>query len=161
MRSRAPQDSAEPLVEGIARVVALDGKTAWLEPEPAASCSGCLSLASCGSKGSARGLAARRFPLEGNHRLRVGERVVVGLPESAVLRASSVAYAVPLATMIGAGMVAQALGAGDAGGAAAILGGLGVGLVIAWGLARRLSGRGDLSPRYLRRVANGSTCSRA
>jgi sigma-E factor negative regulatory protein RseC len=155
------EDDSEAPVEGVARVVALDGEIAWLEPEPVASCGGCVSLATCGSKGGfGRGLATRRFPLEGNHHLRVGERVVVGLASGSVLRASATAYGVPLATMIGAGILAQLCGAGDGVGASAILGGLGLGLVIAHVLARRLSALGELSPRLLRRVAPGGDCSR-
>jgi sigma-E factor negative regulatory protein RseC len=151
------EPGAGPLVEQVARVVSRDGDTVWLEPETTASCSGCLSLAACGGKGgSGRALAARRFPLPGDLGLRVGDRVVVGLPDGAVLRASATAYAVPLVTMIGAGILAGGLGAGDGAGAAAILGGLVLGLLIAGVLARRLSNRGDLSPRFLRRAVVGS-----
>ncbi|MEI6559388.1 MAG: SoxR reducing system RseC family protein [Rhodospirillaceae bacterium] len=148
-------------LESVARVVALEGGVPWLEPEPKASCGGCLSLAACGAKGGGRrALAARRFPLAGAPALRVGERVVVGLPEGAVLRASATAYAVPLLLMVGAGITARGLGAGDGAGALAMLGGLAAGLLIARIIAGLLLGRGDLSPRYLRRVVEGGACSR-
>ena len=154
----APDDAG--LAEGVARVVAVDHGTAWLEPEPTTSCAGCLSFSACGLKsgGSSRSLVARRFPLADDQGYRVGERIVVGLPESAVLSASATAYAIPLLTMVGAGILAQGLGAGDGTGAAAILGGLAVGLLVARVVAGRLARRGAFAPRFLRRVAPGGGC---
>ncbi len=152
---------SEEVLERVARVVAVEDGVAWLESEVTPSCSGCLSLAACGSKGgSGARAAARRFPLSGALGLLVGDMVVVGTPEAAVVRAAVTAYGVPLATMIGAAIVAQELGCGDGTGALAILGGLGFGLVIARGLAARLSRRGDLSPRFLRRVKTSDGCAR-
>ena len=156
----ADLSSEEHLLESVARVVALDGGTAWLEPEPKASCSGCMSLAVCGAKGGGvRALQARRFPLTDAPPLRVGERVVVGLPEGSVLRASATAYGLPMLLMIASGIVAQTNGAGDLDGALAMAGGLAAGLLVARLIAARLSGRGDLTPRFVRRAAAGGDCS--
>ncbi len=154
-------DDEEALAERVARVVEIRDGTVWLEPEPTAACGGCLSLAACGLKGGSRkALAARRFPLPDDGDFRVGERVVVGLPDSAVLRASATAYGVPLLTMVVAAMVAEGMGADNGTGAMAILGGLAGGLVLARGIAGWLAERGDLAPRYLRRVAAGGDCGR-
>ncbi len=151
---------AEYMLESVARVVALEDGTPWLEPEPKASCGGCLSLAACGAKGGGlRALAARRFPLTDAPALRVGERVVVGLPEGSVLRAAATAYGLPMALMIGAAIAAETNGAGDGGGALAMAGGLALGLGIARWLAHRLTARGDLTPRFLRRAAAEGACS--
>ncbi len=151
----------EHLLESVARVVALKDGTAWLEPEPKASCGGCMSLAMCGAKGGGlRALAARRFPLADAPGLRVGERVVVGLPEGSVLRAAATAYGLPMLLMIGAGIAAQTNGASDLGGGLAMAGGLAAGLLLGRFIAGRLSGRGDLSPRFVRRVAAGGDCSK-
>ncbi len=149
------------MLESVAKVVALEDGTPWLEPEPKASCSGCLSLAACGAKGGGlRALAARRFPLTDAPALRIGDRVVVGLPEGSVLRAAATAYGLPMALMIGAGIVAETNGAGDGGGALAMAGGLALGLLLARLIAGRLSGRGDLTPRFLRRVAADGACAK-
>ena len=149
----------EVVEERVARVVALDSGIAWLEPEPTASCSGCLSLASCGFKGGGtRGLAARQFPVPDDQGFRIGERVVVGLPGDAVLRASATAYALPLAGVVAGGVVAQGLGFGDGAGAVAIVSGLALGLVLARVVALWLAGRGDLAPQVLRRVIAGGNC---
>ena len=150
------------LAESVARVVALKDGVPWLEPEPKSSCGGCVSLAVCAAKGGGfNALAARRFPLFDAPELRVGERVVVGLPEGSVLRAAATAYGLPMALMIGAGIVAQTNGANDLGGALAMAGGLASGLLVSRLIAGRLSGRGDLSPRFVRRVAAGGECSKS
>ncbi len=150
-------------VEGVARVVAADGGTVWLEPEPSGSCSGCMSAAICGHSGggSSRRMASRRFCLANDQGLEVGDRVVVGVSESSLLRASLTAYGLPLLTMLGGGIVAQAMGAGDGKAALATLGGLGVGLVLARLTAGLLSARGDLTPHILRRASGpglGDVC---
>ena len=84
-----------PQLEGIARVVAVVGTVAWLEPEQTGSCGGCAGAASCG-KGIgtlASRLEARRFPLATTADLGVGDRIVVGVPEDALVKASLTAYA--------------------------------------------------------------------
>ncbi|MDE2117784.1 MAG: SoxR reducing system RseC family protein, partial [Betaproteobacteria bacterium] len=83
--------SAPTMVEGIAQVVAVEGNMVWLVPESGSSCGGCASASACGSKGigtTASRLEARRFQLVNDAGLRVGERVVVGIRENALLRAS-------------------------------------------------------------------------
>jgi sigma-E factor negative regulatory protein RseC len=146
------------LVEGFARVVSVDGDTAWLEPEPMGGCGGCSSVSACGSlHASGSRLAARRFPLAQAGTLRVGERVVVGIPGGALLRASATAFAVPLLSMLGAGIAANAMGGGDMAAAAATLAGLVFGLGVTRLGAGQLSARGDLSPRLLRRLPASAT----
>lgn len=154
--------SAPTLTEGIAQVVAVEGNLAWLIPESGSSCGGCSSAAACGSKGIgtiASRLEARRFQLVNDAGLRVGERVVVGISENAVLRASVTAYVIPLATLLGAGALAQSVAGSDAITMAAMLAGLVLGLWLARVRAGRLLARGDLAPRFLRRASMGETCN--
>jgi sigma-E factor negative regulatory protein RseC len=162
---RATSDDGDPrrscLVEGIARVIAVESGLAWLEPEQTTTCGGCASAGLCGAKGigtTASRLERRRFPLPGVPGLAVGDRVVVGVDERALLKASGTAYALPLAVMLGAGAVAQQVANSDGITMAVMVGALGLGLIAArWG-ARRLSARGQLAPRFLRRAAAGETC---
>lgn len=144
----------QDLVEGVARVVAIDGGTAWLEPEQTTSCGGCGSAAACGTAEdkSARWLVARRFPIANEHRLVVGDRVVVGISESALLRGALTGYGLPLLGLLGCGITAQQMGAGDGVSALATLGGLVLGMLVARFRARFLLARGDLSPQFLRRA---------
>lgn len=163
--------AAEPAraVEGIARVVAVEGGVAWLEPEQTTSCGHCAHSASCGSAereapgiGSiASRLAARRFVLDnppGAAALAVGERVVVGVGERALLGAALTAYGLPLLTALSAGALTQAQYGEDAATLLGMLGGLAAGLILARFNARRLAARGELAPRFLRRAEPGETC---
>lgn len=163
--NRSPDDPAAPqesaLVEGFARVVLVEGATAWLEPEQTTSCGGCASSALCGAKGIgtvASRLEQRRFSLPNDAALAVGERVVVGVDQRALIKASMTAYALPLFAMLGAGALAQWAAGSDAITMIAMLAALGLGLLAARAGARWLSTRGQLSPRYLRRAGAGDIC---
>jgi len=79
------------MVEGFAHVVAVEDGVAWLEPEQTSSCGSCASSSACGAKGlgtTASRLEARRFKLDNHAGLVVGERVVVGIRENALVKAS-------------------------------------------------------------------------
>jgi sigma-E factor negative regulatory protein RseC len=151
------------VVEGIARVVRIDGATAWFEPEQTTSCGSCASAASCGAGATGIGTVAsrnavRRFSLENTNELRPGERVVVGVDNRALLKASLTAYALPLVTALTAGAFAESAAGSDLVTMAAMAGGLGFGLLAARIVAHRLASRGDLAPRFLRRARPGETC---
>ncbi|HEY4696696.1 MAG TPA: SoxR reducing system RseC family protein [Gallionella sp.] len=154
--------SAPTMTEGIAQVVEVDGNTAWLVPEPGSSCGGCSSAAACGSKGigtvSSR-LEARRFQLVNDAGLRIGDRVVVGIRENALLRASITAYVIPLAILLTAGALAQWVAGSDMVTMAAMLAGLVLGLWLARVRAGHLMTKGELAPRFLRRASMGETCN--
>lgn len=149
-------------VEGIARVVRVEGDVAWLEPEQTTSCGGCASASLCGAKGIgsiASRIEARRFALDNPAAgLAVGERVVVGVDDKALIKASLTAYAMPLATALGAGGLAQWAAGSDAITMAATAAGLAAGLLAARLGAGHLSARGELAPRFLRRARPGESC---
>lgn len=150
------------LVEGVAHVVALEGDTAWLVPEQGAGCGGCPSAPTCASKSmstAASRLDARRFQLVNDAGLRIGDRVVVGVPENTVLRASMTAYMIPLATLLISGALAQSAAGDDSVTIAAMLAGLILGLWLARLIARRMTGRGELSPRFIRHANMDKTCN--
>lgn len=156
-----PDYGAPALVEGYAYVVAVEGETAWLEPEQTTSCGGCASASACGAKGIgtlAERLEARRFSLPNRDGLRVGERVVVGVSEKALVKASLTAFAIPLAAMLFCGAMAQWAAGNDLVTMVAMLGGLALGLLGARLNAKRLNARGELSPHYLRRADAVITC---
>ncbi len=153
--------SAPAMVEGIAHVVAVEGDLAWLEPEQTTSCGSCASSGACGAKGigtTASRLEARRFSLENHAGLAVGERVVIGIRENALVKASLTAYAIPLGTLLGSGALAQWAAGSDGVTMAAMFGGLALGLGLARLNARRLNTRGDLAPRFLRRADEAAAC---
>lgn len=156
-------------VEGIARVVRREGQQIWLEPEQTTSCGHCASSASCGAGQREAGgigtvasrLEARRFLLDnlpGVDALAVGERVVVGVGESALLGAALTAYGLPLLTAMLGGACGQGLYGSDLAAMAGMLAGLAGGLILARFKARRLAARGELAPRFLRRARPDETC---
>jgi sigma-E factor negative regulatory protein RseC len=154
--------SAPSMNEGIAHVVALEGDTVWLVPEQTGSCGGCAASGSCGAKGIgtiANRLEARRFQMANPGNLIVGERVVVGIRENALIKASITAYAIPLATALTAGALAQWKFGSDLATMAAMVSGLVLGLVFARMGAGRLLMRGDLAPQFIRRARLGETCN--
>ncbi|MFZ2302600.1 MAG: SoxR reducing system RseC family protein [Gallionella sp.] len=154
--------SAPTLVEGFAHVVEVKDDLAWLVPEVGSSCGGCASASACGSKGIgtvASRLEQRRFQLANDAGLRVGDRVVVGIQENAVLRASITAYAIPLATLLAAGALAQWVANNDFITMGAMLAGLVFGLWLARLRAGQLMSKGELAPRFLRRASMGETCN--
>ena len=153
--------SAPSLVEGIAHVVALEGDTVWLVPEQTGSCGGCAASSACGAKGIgtiANRLEARRFQIDNPSNLVVGERVVVGIRENALIKASLTAYAIPLATLLSSGALAQWQFGSDLVTMAAMVAGLGLGLLLSRLGAGRLLVRGDLAPQFIRRARLGETC---
>ncbi|MDD5384522.1 MAG: SoxR reducing system RseC family protein [Gallionella sp.] len=154
--------SAPTMVEGTAYVVAVEGNMVWLVPEVGSSCGGCASASACGSKGIgtlAGRLEARRFQLVNDAGLRVGERVVVGIRENALLKASITAYVIPLTTLLSAGALAQWAAGNDTVTMVAMFAGLALGLGLARLGAGRLLVRGELAPRFIRRASAGETCN--
>ncbi|AXS79947.1 SoxR reducing system RseC family protein [Dechloromonas sp. HYN0024] len=167
----SPTDSTAAVrsVEGIARVVRVDGDLAWLEPEQTTSCGHCASSASCGVSSREEvgigtvtsRLQARRFYLDnpdGALGFREGDRLVVGISESALLNAAMTAYGVPLLFALTAASVAQSLLGDDLTTLFSMAGGLALGLLVGRFKARRLAAKGDLAPHFLRRARPDETC---
>lgn len=159
---------ARRTVEGIARVVAVEGERAWLEPEQSASCGSCAASAHCAEPGApgigtiANRIAARRFalPLRGAYgELRAGDRLVVGVANRSLLRAALLAYGLPLVAALTAGAYAQESYGEDAMTMLGMACGLAGGLLIARFGAHRLAARGELTPHYLRRALPGESCA--
>lgn len=154
--------SGSHTVEGIARVVRVEGTVAWLEPEQTTSCGSCASSASCGAKGIgtvASRMEARQFPLDNTADLRVGERVVIGVEDGSLLKATLIAYGIPLLAALTAGGIGQSLYGSDEATMGAMALGLLLGLLAARIGANHLSARGELAPRFLRRANPGESCN--
>jgi sigma-E factor negative regulatory protein RseC len=156
-------------------VVRIDGGTAWLEPEQTTSCGHCASSASCGAgahvqagQGDGNGigslgsrLQARRFAMDapvGSAALRIGDRVVVGVGEGALLRGALTAYGLPLLTALLGGALAETGHGQDTVTIVGMLAGLTAGLLAARLLARRMTARGDLAPHFVRLAQPDESC---
>jgi len=150
------------MIEGFAHVVAVNGAVAWLEPEVTTSCSSCASSLACGSPGIgtlANRVKARRFSLTNTEDFIVGERIIVGVRENTLVKASITVYALPLVTMLGAGIVAQWAAGRDGITLVASI----VGLLLGFGIARlsanHLMARGNMNLSFIRR-ADEASCSK-
>jgi sigma-E factor negative regulatory protein RseC len=133
-------DAAAALIEGQARVVAVDGAHVWLAAEAPAACGTCATRGGCGTaRIGTRAEAARwrtsRRAVPGEAPLALGETVRVGVDRSALARAGLAAYALPLLAMLLAAVALRA--AGDIAAIAGALAGLLVGALVARRLARR------------------------
>lgn len=149
------------LVEQQGRVVAVAPGLAWLETSRRGACGGCSSSGACATPilGTLAGSGASgaRIQVEDHLGLRVGEGVVVGVPDGALLRASALAYLLPPALLVLAAAGAGALGLGDLGSALVGL----IGLALGLGLTRLLTGgaaaRGAYRPVLVCRQPGGSS----
>lgn len=130
------------MIEQEARVAAIEGDEALVVIARQTSCSGCQAKSGCGTS-----LVSDMFPsrqmtvrLSNSQQARVGDRVVVGLPESGLQLASLLLYGVPLLSLlvgaIGTQSLADSLGWGAE--PAAIIGGLS-GMALGLYAVRRLS----------------------
>lgn len=147
----------DAIVEGYARIVAVEDGHAWLEPESPPACGGCAARAGCGTT-YFKSRKSRRFALADDFDARIGELVVVGMRQSSLTRATMVAYMLPVAALMGSAITASLLGASDGGTAAAAVMGLVGGIALARVAATRLSAQGELSPIFLRR-AEAAACA--
>lgn len=134
------------MIETPATVVDLGPGVAWVETVRQSACGKCGSAASCGTSVVSKlfGASRSRLRIEDAQGLRLGEQVVIGIPDGILVRASFVAYLLPLLFLIAAAGLATRLGAGE--GIVALIGlaGLGIGL---W-LSGRLTGGQSARARY-------------
>jgi sigma-E factor negative regulatory protein RseC len=156
-RQHEPDDA---LIEGLARVVAVDGDLVLLAAEQPAACGSCATRGVCGSGATKPSAGWRVSRIMGANEapLALGDTVHIGVDRGALTRASFAAYALPLVTMLLAASTQQA--AGDAMAIAAAIAGLIVGIAAAKVLVRRW--RNALVPVVLgRALASGSSCAPA
>lgn len=120
------------MLEQTAVVIVVDPGAIWVRAVENAGC------ASCGGKGCAtRRLADlfRRprhgFQVESPLPLRVGERIVVGIPDGSVLKGALWAYGLPLVTMLAGALLAHWLSPGDGSALAGLIFGGLVGAMLA------------------------------
>ncbi len=147
------------MLEELARVVRVEGNQAWVETQRRSTCGACSAQRGCGT--------ATLSKLFGNRRnvvrvlsavpLRVGEQVVIGIRERALVRGSLAVYAVPILLLLLGGLIGE-LGADqfiwkNAEFASVMLGLLGLvgGLVWLKRFARRIQNDANFQPVVLRK----------
>ncbi|MCG6935049.1 MAG: SoxR reducing system RseC family protein [Proteobacteria bacterium] len=90
------------MIEQTAVVVELDGNFAWVQAERESSCGNCAVKSGCGTSVLSRVIGNKftRMRVINNLHAQVGETVIVGLKEAAMLKGSVAIYLMPLLFMI-------------------------------------------------------------
>lgn len=144
----------EPMIEEVASVVAVDDDGAWVETRRRSACGHCESAAICGTSALAKlfGEGRNRLRIDDPLGLRPGDRVVIGIPDGTLVRASLIAYLLPLIALVSAAGIGTALHLPE--GAVALLGlaGLGAGLWLGGRITGGVAGRERYRPRLIRRA---------
>lgn len=148
------------MLQETAQVVAVQDGEVWVETERRSSCSSCAVNAGCGSAALAKVLGQRRTRVRAlsDVPLSVGDRVVIGVREQAVVRGSLAVYALPVVLLL-LGALAGELGARqflwtDAELASVVLGSAGLAGGLWWlsAFSRRIRHSEEYQPVVLRRL---------
>ncbi len=147
------------MIEESGRVVAVEGDQAWVRTIQVSTCQSCAARKGCGqglmnTLGAGRGTEVRVTNVLD---VSVGDDVVLGVPEDALLRASALMYLVPLLMMIGAAVATrQWITVVDGWIALAGLAGLLLGFVLVGQVWVPHVREADFQPRLLRRLVPGA-----
>jgi sigma-E factor negative regulatory protein RseC len=100
------------LIEESGQVVEVQGEFAWIESERTSTCGSCAVRKGCGTSAIAKVLGQRRVRLRVLNRINasVGDRVVIGITESGLVRGSLAVYAAPLFGLFAGALAGQTLG---------------------------------------------------
>jgi sigma-E factor negative regulatory protein RseC len=143
------------MLEETATVIEVMGDRLVAETESRSSCSHC-STDSCSTSVVAKlfGIRRNRLVMENSLHAKAGDRVVIGIPDTLLVRASVMAYLLPLVVMLGVTACGDALGMNEIGLSLLAIAGLAMGFfVVRWAIRRGSSQR--FQPRLLRIVAPG------
>ncbi len=151
------------MIEETAQVVRVADGEVWVETRRQSTCSSCAAEKGCGTATLSRVLGNRRTRIRvlSEQPLQVGDRVVIGIAEQALVRGSLAVYAVPLLLLL-AGAVLGELGAerglwdnAEVASLALGLGGLAGGLLWLKRFTRQIQSDRNYQPVVLRRLAAG------
>ena len=149
------------MIEETARVVEVGADGVWVETSRQSSCGSCSSKGGCGTAtlGKVLGQKPNRIRVLGELQVAVGDQVVIGINDGALLRGSLAVYMVPLLGLIGGALFGQWLAlqlelTAELG--EVVVGGIGLLAGLGWLriFSRRVSASADYTPVLLRRAEN-------
>lgn len=134
------------MIEETAWVVDREGDYVWVEAERKSTCGQCAAQKGCGTGALATVLGRRPMRMKARNTVdaRVGDQVVIGLQEAALIKGSIAVYLMPLVAMMLAAMAGQGLapqfGFADPDKASIVWGmtGLGLGFLWVWRFGRSI-----------------------
>jgi sigma-E factor negative regulatory protein RseC len=149
------------MIEEQAQVVAVEGDQLILQAQTQSACGSCSAKSGCGTSLLSKvvGRKFSRFQATNEINAKVGDTVVVGLAEDALLKGSLVMYLIPIISMFGFALTADFLlqGGGDAAShdrSVALL--AIIGLIVGAGMAKwyfsRQPNKQQFSPVVLRKI---------
>jgi len=99
------------VIEETARVIAVENGQLLLEAQTRSACNACSAQKGCGTSVLSKWIGRRftRFQAPNTVNARVGDEVVVGLAEDAMLKGSVLVYLLPLLAMIVFALLADSL----------------------------------------------------
>ena len=99
------------MIEETGQIVDVEGAFAWVESGRSSSCGSCAVNKGCGTGAIAKVLGQRRVRMRVLNRIeaRVGDRVVIGVSESGLVRGSLAVYTAPLAGLFAGGLAGYML----------------------------------------------------
>jgi sigma-E factor negative regulatory protein RseC len=139
------------MLEQDATVVESRDGQIWVEAEARSSCSQC-STSSCSTSVISKmfGMKPNLLQVENTLQAKAGDRVIIGIPDSVLVKASVWAYLAPLFGMVMAVLLAQAQGFGDGTQGIAAMAGLAAGFFMVGRFTRSARQRSTFSPLLLR-----------
>jgi sigma-E factor negative regulatory protein RseC len=145
------------VIEETGQIVDIEGEFAWVRSERRSACGDCAAQQGCGSGVIARAFGNREVTLRVINRIdaAIGDRVVIGLAESSLVRGAFAIYAVPLLALFAGALVGHWLAGGsDPAAIAGAVAGLAAGLAWTRRFGRRTRDNGAYQPVVLRREAH-------
>jgi sigma-E factor negative regulatory protein RseC len=90
------------LIEERASVVAIDGQSVWVETQRASACGKCAANKGCGNAVLQKVVGNKRNVVRvvSDVPVRVGDDVVIGISEDAIVKGSLMVYALPILLVI-------------------------------------------------------------
>jgi len=146
------------MIEETGQVVDVQGQFAWVESARRSACGGCASQEGCGTGVIARAFGNRSVTLKVLNRIdaRVGERVVIGISETGLVRGALAVYALPLVTLFAGALCGHWLAGGsDLAAIAGAVAGLAAGLAWLSRFSRRTRTDASFQPVVLRKQITG------
>lgn len=129
------------MIEETGKVIRVEGADAWVETQPSTACGACSETQGCGVSVLASIFGRREIQIKVRNEVNavVGEAVIIGIPESGLLRGSLLTYLFPLALLFGFALgghwIGTYYGLGD-NEIVTILGGI-IGLITGFGLLKK------------------------
>ena len=99
------------MIEQNATVVAVEGDAAWVETQRQSACGACAMNKGCGAGlfAKAFGFASLKLRVVATQGVAVGDQVMIGIDERALVRGSFAAYMVPILFMLGFAILSESI----------------------------------------------------